>query len=98
MPRELVIDARELRRHYGWFGRVQAVRGVSLAVERGEIFGLIGPDGAGKTSIIQMLAGVLTPHGGSARVDGLDVTKDAERVQARVGYMPQGLGRNLYES
>ena len=98
MPRELVIDARELRRHYGWFGRVQAVRGVSLAVERGEIFGLIGPDGAGKTSIIQMLAGVLTPHGGSARVDGLDVTKDSEGVKARVGYMPQGLGSNLYES
>jgi ABC-2 type transport system ATP-binding protein len=74
------------------------VGGVSFSVGKGEIFGLIGPDGAGKTSIIQMLAGVLTPHGGSASVEGLDVVADSERVKQRVGYMPQGLGSNLYDS
>ncbi len=98
IPAASVIDVRGLRRTYGWLKRVDAVRGVSFAVRRGEIFGLIGPDGAGKTSIIQMLAGVLTPHGGSASVDGLDVVAEADRVKQRVGYMPQGLGSNLYES
>ncbi len=93
-----VIDVRDLRRRYGRFRPVEAVRGVTFAVHRGEIFGLIGPDGSGKTSIIQMAAGVLTPHGGSARVDGFDVVADSDRVKQRVGYMPQGLGSNLYES
>jgi ABC-2 type transport system permease protein len=87
---------RDLRRTDGRFRRVDAVRGLSFAVRRGEIFGLIGPDGAGKTSIIQTLAGVLRPHAGSASVNGLDVVTRAERVKARVGYMPQGLGSNAY--
>jgi ABC-2 type transport system ATP-binding protein len=93
-----VLDVRDLRRSYGRFKRVEAVRGVSFAVQRGQIFGLIGPDGAGKTSVIQMLAGVLALHGGSARVDGLDVVAESTRVKERIGYMPQGLGSNLYES
>ena len=57
--RPTVVDVRELGRSYGRFKRVPAVGGVSFSVAKGEIFGLIGPDGAGKTSIIQMLAGVL---------------------------------------
>jgi ABC-type multidrug transport system ATPase subunit len=93
-----VLEVRDLGRSYGRFRRVPAVRGVSFAVRRGEIFGLIGPDGAGKTSIIQTLAGVLRPHAGSASVNGLDVVSHAEVVKARVGYMPQGLGSNLYDS
>jgi ABC-2 type transport system ATP-binding protein len=93
-----VIDVRNLRRGYGAFTRVEAVRDVSFTAQRGEIFGLIGPDGAGKTSIIQMLAGVLRPHGGSACVEGLNVVSASERVQQRIGYMPQGLGSNLYDS
>ena len=93
-----VLDARGLSRHYGRLHPVQAVRDVSFSVRRGEIFGLIGPDGAGKTSIIQMLAGALRPHGGAASVDGVDVVSNAERVKAIVGYMPQGLGSNLYDS
>jgi ABC-2 type transport system ATP-binding protein len=93
-----VIDVANLRRGYGTFTRVEAVRGVSFTTRRGEIFGLIGPDGAGKTSIIQILAGVLRPHGGSARVEGLDVVRAGERVKPRIGYMPQGLGSNLYDS
>jgi ABC-2 type transport system ATP-binding protein len=93
-----VLEIRDLRRHYGRFRRIEAVRGVSFAVRRGEIFGLIGSDGAGKTSIIQMLAGVLTPHGGSTAVEGIDVQAHAERIRQRIGYMPQGLGSNLYDS
>jgi ABC-type multidrug transport system ATPase subunit len=92
-----VLEARHLRRHYGRLRPIDAVRGVSFSVRRGEVFGLIGPDGAGKTSIIQMLAGVLTPHGGSAFVEGVDVATRRHGVD-QVGYMPQGLGSNLYDS
>jgi len=94
-----VLDVQGVWRFYGRGARrVEALRNVSLSVARGEIFGLIGPDGAGKTSLIQILAGVLTPDGGSATVDGIDVTGDPERVRQRVGYMPQGLGSNLYDT
>jgi ABC-2 type transport system ATP-binding protein len=93
-----VLEVRNLRRSYGRFTRVDAVRGVSFSAERGQIFGLIGPDGAGKTSIIQMLAAVLRPHGGSAFVAGLDVAAAGERIKQRIGYMPQGLGSNLYDA
>jgi ABC-type multidrug transport system ATPase subunit len=75
-----------------------AVDRVSFQVGRGEIFGLIGPDGAGKTSVVQILAGVLSATGGAASVDGVDVLRDPERVKARIGYMPQGIGLNLYDS
>jgi ABC-2 type transport system ATP-binding protein len=92
-----VLEVRDLRRHYGRLRPVDAVRGVSFSVRRGDVFGLIGPDGAGKTSIIQMLAGVLTPHGGSALVEGFDVAARGHRGD-QVGYMPQGLGSNLYDS
>jgi ABC-2 type transport system ATP-binding protein len=97
-PARPVIEVRTLSRGYGRFTRVAAVQDVSFNACRGEIFGLIGPDGAGKTSIIQVLAGVLRPHGGSAFVDGLDVVAASEQVKRRVGYMPQGLGSNLYDS
>ena len=93
-----VIDVKRLGRFYGRRKRVQAIRDVSFEVGRGEIFGLIGPDGAGKTSIIQILAGVLSADQGSVAVGGVDVVADPEAVKSRVGYMPQGLGVNLYES
>ena len=92
------LSVRDLRRTYGRWRKVEAVGGVSFDVAPGEIFGLIGPDGAGKTSIIQILAGVLKLHGGSASVAGLDVRANGEAVRRIVGYMPQGLGSNLYES
>ena len=93
-----VIAVQGLCRSYGRRRKVEAVRNVSFQVRRGEIFGLIGPDGAGKTSIIQILAGVLNAHRGSATVDGIDVNAEPESVKSRVGYMPQGLGANLYEN
>ncbi|HEX6227391.1 MAG TPA: ABC transporter ATP-binding protein [Chryseolinea sp.] len=69
-------------------GQVKAVNDVSFAVEKGELFGLIGPDGAGKTSIFRMLTTLLLPDSGTASVNGLDVIKDYKEIRKRVGYMP----------
>lgn len=65
-----------------------AVDDVSFRVNQGEIFGLIGPDGAGKTSIFRVLTTLLLPDGGSASVDGFDVVKDYKQIRSKVGYMP----------
>src|SRR5215475_10012317 len=67
---------------------VQALQGISFNVEQGEIFGIIGPDGAGKTSLFRVLTTLLLPDGGNATVDGLDVVKDFKGIRQRVGYMP----------
>jgi ABC-2 type transport system ATP-binding protein len=67
---------------------IQALRGVSFEVNRGELFGIIGPDGAGKTSLFRILTTLLLPDDGSAAVDGLDVVKDFKEIRKRVGYMP----------
>ena len=93
----MVIDVRGLTRTYAR-GRVRAVNGVSVAAGRGEVVGLIGPDGAGKTSVLQILAGVLDADGGTVSVAGVDVIRDPEAVKSLIGYMPQGLGLNLYDS
>jgi len=69
-------------------GEVVAVKDVSFQVEQGELFGLIGPDGAGKTSIFRMLTTLLLPDDGSASVNGFDVVKDYKEIRKRVGYMP----------
>ncbi|WP_242394975.1 ATP-binding cassette domain-containing protein [Anaeromyxobacter oryzisoli] len=75
-----------------------AVRGVDLRVERGELHGLIGADGAGKSSLLEAIAGVLSFEGGVLEVLGvrIDSEASAERVKGRIGFMPQGLGLNLY--
>jgi drug efflux transport system ATP-binding protein len=77
------------------FGSVSAVHGVDLAVRRGEIFGLVGPDGAGKSTIMRMLAGVLRPDRGEIRLAGIDVVAEPERAKPCLSYMPQRFG--LYE-
>jgi len=69
-------------------GKVTAVEDVSFSVEKGELFGLIGPDGAGKTSIFRILTTLLLPDGGSASVTGFDVVKDYKKIRQTVGYMP----------
>jgi ABC-2 type transport system ATP-binding protein len=69
-------------------GRVLAVDSVSFSVEKGELFGLIGPDGAGKTSLFRILTTLLLPDGGSATVDGDDVVRDYKSIRRKVGYMP----------
>ena len=67
---------------------VKALKGVSFSVNKGEIFGIIGPDGAGKTSLFRILTTLLLPDGGDATVDGFDVVKDYKEIRNRVGYMP----------
>jgi ABC-2 type transport system ATP-binding protein len=67
---------------------VKALQGISFDVEEGELFGVIGPDGAGKTSLFRILTTLLLPDGGGAAVDGLDVVKDFKSIRQRVGYMP----------
>ena len=70
------------------YGKVKALSDVSLSVGKGEVFGLIGPDGAGKTSIFRILCSLLLPDSGSATVDGYDVVRQMHDVRCRVGYMP----------
>ena len=83
---EVALRATGLRKE---FGEVTAVDGVALEAARGEIFGLVGPDGAGKTTTIRMLCGVLLPTAGEAEVAGFDVRHQPEEVKRRIGYMPQ---------
>ena len=79
------VEADNLIKRYG---SNEALRGVSFRVSEGEIFGIIGPDGAGKTSIFRILTTLILPDGGSARVLGLDVVQDYHGIRRRVGYMP----------
>src|SRR5574341_121239 len=80
------------------YKKIVAVNGVDLTIEKGEIYGLIGPDGAGKSSLMKAIAGVLTYDGGAVEVFGtlVDSERAAERVKQRIGFLPQGLGLNLY--
>lgn len=79
------IEAIGLKKSYG---DIAALKGVSFKVGQGEIFGLIGPDGAGKTTLFRILTTLIMPDGGHATVDGLDVLKDYKELRTRVGYMP----------
>jgi len=91
-PAEAAISAEHLVRRFGQF---TAVNDVSFRVEKGEIFGFLGPNGSGKTTVIKMLTGLLPLSGGSAHVEGLDVRTDAEVVRERIGYMSQNY--SLYQ-
>lgn len=79
------VEIRDLVKRYG---QHTAVRDVSVSVEPGELFGFIGPDGAGKTTLFRILATLLVPDAGSARVLGLDVVDDLWALRRRIGYMP----------
>ena len=79
------IEVNNISKHYG---KVQALKEVSFSVKKGEVFGLIGPDGAGKTSMFRILCSLLLPKTGTATVDGFDVMSQMEEVRKRVGYMP----------
>jgi ABC-2 type transport system ATP-binding protein len=89
---EPAVETRELTRR---FGPLTAVDRLTLRVERGEVFGLLGPNGSGKTTTIRMLCGLLQPTAGTAVVAGVDVTAAPERVKQRIGYVSQRFG--LYD-
>ena len=93
MPKgnKYVIETHDLTRK---FKNVVAVDNLNLRIEKGEIFGLVGPDGAGKTTTIRLLCAIMNPTDGSARVAGFDVVKEAEEIKKRIGYMAQRF--NLY--
>jgi ABC-type multidrug transport system ATPase subunit len=85
MP-EIMIECKGLTKRFGHF---TAVDHVSFSVEKGSIFGFLGPNGSGKSTVIRMLCGILTPTEGSARIAGVDVVHDTERVKGLIGYMSQ---------
>lgn len=87
------ITADGLTKNYG---KVAAVQGIDLRVKPGELFGLVGPDGAGKTTTIQMLCGILGPTSGAARVAAVDVVRESEKLGGKIGYMSEGF--SLYGS
>ena len=87
-----VIETKQLTIRFGDF---TAVDQVSLSIERGEVFGLLGPNGSGKTTIIKALCGLVRIASGSARLLDLDVRQHAAEVRQRIGYMSQRFG--LYE-
>ncbi len=81
-----MVEVKNLVRRFGDF---IAVDSVSFTVERGEIFGFLGPNGSGKSTTIRMLAGLLKPTEGRARINGLDAYTQAEQIRRHIGYMPQ---------
>jgi len=92
MPADIAIDVEHLSRRFGQF---VAVDDVTFDVRRGEVFGFLGANGAGKSTTIRMLCGLLTPSSGRASIDGIDVGRDPEGVKRRIGYMSQRF--SLYE-
>lgn len=81
-----ILTAHNLQHRYGRHG---AVEGVSLQLRRGEVLGLLGHNGAGKSTTLQMLAGVLAPHGGSVNVCGYDLARQPDEARARIGFLPE---------
>jgi ABC-2 type transport system ATP-binding protein len=81
-----VIEAIDVAKDYA---SAPALRGLSVAIEPGELFGLVGPDGAGKTTFLRILSGLLSLSSGTARIDGIDVAREPARVKERIGYMAQ---------
>jgi ABC-2 type transport system ATP-binding protein len=87
-----IIETHELTKR---FGETIAVDHLNLSIAQGEIFGLVGPDGAGKTTTLRMLCGLMDPTEGTARVAGRDVARESQAVKDRIGYMAQRFG--LYQ-
>ncbi len=86
MTTDLVIEAEGLVKH---FGETKALQGVDLVVPRGTVLGVLGPNGAGKTTTVRILSTLLTPDAGTARINGLDVVRDAEKVRHMIGLTGQ---------
>jgi ABC-2 type transport system ATP-binding protein len=83
---ETIVKIENLKKSYG---DIHALKGISLDIKKGEMFGLVGPDGAGKTTTIRVLCGLLSPNGGSAELFGLDLFKNKNKIQKDIGYLSQ---------
>ncbi len=88
----VAIEVHDLRKN---FGHLEAVKGISFAVEAGEIFGFLGHNGAGKTTTIRMLTGQLTPSGGTGRVGGFDIVRERSQIKSIIGVVFED--QNLYD-
>jgi ABC-2 type transport system ATP-binding protein len=86
MAETVSVEVKDLRKS---FGRIEAVRGVSFKVSKGEVLGFLGPNGAGKTTTMRMITGFLPPTGGSAFVGGCNVAEDPVGVKKKIGYLPE---------
>lgn len=86
MDRDLAVETAGLSRRWG---KLVAVHGLDLKVKRGDLFGLVGPDGAGKTTTLRLLAGLLAPSSGSGQVLGLDLVTQGNLIKEKIGYLPQ---------
>ncbi len=89
---DYLIDAYDLHKS---FGATRAVAGVDVRVAAGEIYGLVGPDGAGKTTVIRLLCGALQLDDGFAEIGGFDIRRQVERAREQIGYLAQRF--SLYE-
>ena len=88
-PGAPVVRVRDVQKR---FGELKAVDGVSFEIAPGEIFGILGPNGSGKTTAIRMMCGLMTPNAGEIEVAGVDVRAQPDRVKSRIGYMSQTFG------
>ena len=86
MPRDVMIECENLTKR---FDGLTAVDHVSFAVEKQSIFGFLGPNGSGKTTVIRMLCGILEPSGGTGRIGGVDVAAETDKIKGSIGYMSQ---------
>ncbi|MEA2105611.1 MAG: ABC transporter ATP-binding protein [Bacteroidota bacterium] len=84
--KDFAVEVNQLKKNYE---KVEAVKGISFSVPKGELFGLIGPDGSGKTSIFRILTTLIYPTSGDAKIFGLDVVNDYRKIRSNMGYMPQ---------
>ena len=91
-PSSAAITTKDLCKRFGSF---TAVKGVTLEVQRGEVFGLLGPNGAGKTTLVRMLTTLLPPTSGEARVAGEDIARYPTRVRKKIGVIPQAMTSDL---
>jgi ABC-2 type transport system ATP-binding protein len=92
LPPDPATDVIEVKGLVKRFGALTAVDHITFTIRRGEIFGILGPNGSGKTTAIRMLCGLMRPNEGTAIVAGADVAREPERVKSRIGYMSQSFG------
>jgi len=93
---EPILSIRDVTKRYA--SGFDALKGISLDIGRGEIFALLGPNGAGKTTLISVICGIVRMTGGTVVASGLDIVRDAKRVRAKIGLVPQELTTDMFET